>query len=153
MDDAPGLFRFRHDGVLRHRRARAEQCAVCGEEITSETVYLYTDKVANEKTHVCESCSRLADECFVCGMPVKKDIVKLSDGRVLSARDAFTVGELGKVRVAKTNILIRCLQIREDSARIQIIDSGEQRELWLKKPKPCGGGHCLMRAGHPTNNH
>jgi hypothetical protein len=68
--------------------ARAEPCAVCGEEITSENIYLYTDKVTNEKKHVCESCSRLTDTCFVCGMPVKKNLVELPDGRVLCARDA-----------------------------------------------------------------
>jgi hypothetical protein len=49
---------------------------------------------------------------------------------------SFAVGESGKVRVAKTNILIRCLQIGDDSARIQIVDSGEQQELSLKKSKP-----------------
>lgn len=66
----------------------AEQCAVCGEEITSDAVYMYTDKVTNEKKHVCYNCSILPDECFVCGMPVKKDFVRLPDGRVLCARDA-----------------------------------------------------------------
>jgi hypothetical protein len=49
---------------------------------------------------------------------------------------SFAAGESGKVRVAKTNILVRCIQIGNDSARIQIIGSGEQRELSLKKPKP-----------------
>jgi hypothetical protein len=68
--------------------APAEQCAVCGQEITGDTVYMFTDKVTNEKKHVCFNCSILTDECFVCGMPVKKDFVRLSDGRVLCARDA-----------------------------------------------------------------
>src|SRR5437763_14961505 len=74
--------------VLFAFAARAEQCAVCGDEITSETVYLFTDKVTNEKKHVCESCSHLTDACFVCGMPVKKNFVALPDGRMLCARDA-----------------------------------------------------------------
>jgi hypothetical protein len=68
--------------------ARAERCAVCGEEITGDTVYIVTDKVTNEKKHLCYSCSMITDECFVCGMPVKKDFIRLPDGRILCARDA-----------------------------------------------------------------
>ena len=68
--------------------ACAEPCAICGKEITGETIYVYTDKVTNEKKHLCYDCSLLADVCFVCGMPVRRDALKLSDGRVLCARDA-----------------------------------------------------------------
>lgn len=65
----------------------AEKCAVCGEEITSETIYVFTDEVTHEKKHVCYDCSIIPDVCFVCGMPVKKEAVKLQDGRVLCSRD------------------------------------------------------------------
>ena len=51
---------------------------------------MLTDKLTNEKVHVCEECSRIANTCFVCGLPVKKDSVKLPDGRFLCARDAKT---------------------------------------------------------------
>jgi len=68
--------------------ARAEPCAVCGEEITGDTIYIFTDKVTNEKKHLCYSCSMITDECFLCGMPVKKDFIRLRDGRILCARDA-----------------------------------------------------------------
>lgn len=67
--------------------AHAERCDVCGEQITGDSVYIFTDKVSNEKKHLCYNCSILTDECFVCGLPVKKDFVKLSDGRILCARD------------------------------------------------------------------
>ena len=67
---------------------RAEKCAVCGQEIMGDTVYIVTDKVTNEKKHLCYDCSILPDTCFVCGMPVKKDFITLLDGRVLCARDA-----------------------------------------------------------------
>src|SRR5262249_16375286 len=48
---------------------------------------------------------------------------------------SLTVGESGKVHVGKTNVLVQCLQIRSDSARIRIVSSGEERELSLPKPK------------------
>jgi hypothetical protein len=42
------------------------------------------------------------------------------------------VNEEGKVRVGKTNVTVRCLDIHQDSVRIRIISSGEERELRLK---------------------
>lgn len=68
--------------------ACAENCAVCGKEITGDTIYIFTDKVTNEKKHLCNECSLLRDVCFVCGMPVKEGLVRLPDQRVLCARDA-----------------------------------------------------------------
>ena len=44
----------------------------------------------------------------------------------------LAVNEEGKVRVGKTNVTIRCLAIHQDSVRIRIISSGEERELLLK---------------------
>jgi hypothetical protein len=68
---------------------RAEEiCAVCGKEITGDTVYIFTDKVTNEKKHLCNECSLLPDVCFVCGLPVKENFYRMHDGRVLCARDA-----------------------------------------------------------------
>jgi hypothetical protein len=46
------------------------------------------------------------------------------------------VNEQGKVRVGNTNVTVRCLAIREDALRIQIVGSGEERELRLKPAKP-----------------
>jgi hypothetical protein len=42
------------------------------------------------------------------------------------------VNEEGKVRVGKTNVTLRCLAIRQDSVRIRLAGSGEERELRLK---------------------
>ena len=42
------------------------------------------------------------------------------------------LNEEGKVCVGKTNLTIRCLAIRQDSVRISIVGSGEERELRLK---------------------
>ena len=45
---------------------------------------------------------------------------------------SFVAKEEGKVRVGKTNVTVRCLDIRQDSVRIQLLGSGEQQELRLK---------------------
>jgi hypothetical protein len=47
----------------------------------------------------------------------------------------FTTGESGAVRVGKTNVVICCLSIEKDLVRIQIVASGEVRELPLKPRK------------------
>ncbi|HEY2081442.1 MAG TPA: hypothetical protein VGI88_01565, partial [Verrucomicrobiae bacterium] len=52
---------------------------------------------------------------------------------VLINDQSLAVGESEKIRVGKTNILVRCLEIRDDSVRIQIVTSGEERVLSLKK--------------------
>jgi hypothetical protein len=46
--------------------------------------------------------------------------------------ESFMVGELGKVRVGQTNVVIRCLEIQGTSVRIQIVGSGEESRLTLK---------------------
>jgi len=64
-----------------------DRCAICGEEMTG-TIYLLTDKLTREKKHVCYDCVHSADACFACGLPVRKDYVRLPDGRFLCVRDA-----------------------------------------------------------------
>jgi hypothetical protein len=49
---------------------------------------------------------------------------------------ALGVNEQGRVRVGKTNVAIRCLSIRPDAVRIQIVGSGEERELRLRADSP-----------------
>jgi len=70
--------------------ATAERCDLCGDEITGETIYLLTDKLTMEKRHACNECARWPYACFACGLPARKDALKLSDGRVLCARDTKT---------------------------------------------------------------
>jgi hypothetical protein len=69
--------------------ARGDVCAICGKEIQG-TIYMVTDKVTGEQKLVCSDCIKLP-RCAICGLPVKKDGVKLPDGRYLCARDAKTV--------------------------------------------------------------
>ncbi len=49
---------------------------------------------------------------------------------------SLAVGDWGRVHVGKTNIFVRCLEIRDDSARIQISGSKEEQVLSLKESKP-----------------
>ncbi len=88
-----------------------ERCAICGEEITG-TIYLLTDKLTREKKHSCSDCAHLADACFVCGLPVRKDYVRLPDNRFLCARDAkqavLNPGEAKNI----------CNEVREDLDRL-----------------------------------
>jgi len=59
---------------------------VCDEKIGKLT-YFWDDKVAGGKKTVCEKCSALTTVCYLCGLPAKKEITELSDGRILCARD------------------------------------------------------------------
>jgi DNA-directed RNA polymerase subunit N (RpoN/RPB10) len=65
----------------------SNKCAICGNEI-GEVTYIFVDKVTEEKKHICLECSKLPNDCFICGLPVKSDFTELPDGRVLCARDA-----------------------------------------------------------------
>lgn len=67
--------------------AVAEKCGICGRDL-GEVVFIVTDKVTEEKKHICQDCSKLPHDCFLCGLPVKTDFTELPDGRVLCARDA-----------------------------------------------------------------
>jgi hypothetical protein len=46
----------------------------------------------------------------------------------------FEVQTQASVQVGKTNVTVRCLAIRENSVLLQIVDTGEQRELRLPSP-------------------
>lgn len=63
------------------------KCPICGRDL-SEIVFILTDKVTEEKIHICQECSKLPHDCFICGLPVKHDFTELPDGRFLCARDA-----------------------------------------------------------------
>ena len=49
---------------------------------------------------------------------------------------ALGVNEQGRVRIGKTNVIIRCLAIRPEAVRIRIVGSGEERELRLRADSP-----------------
>src|SRR5258706_16317667 len=57
-------------------RADLDHCAICG-HVLDKKVYILTDKVTGEKTHVCPDCADLPNNCFVCGLPVKEGYTEL----------------------------------------------------------------------------
>lgn len=69
--------------------AAADICAVCAQPIYGRT-FLYTDKLMSEKVYLCYDCSRLKEECFACGLPVRDGALHLSDGRFFCPRDEKT---------------------------------------------------------------
>ena len=44
----------------------------------------------------------------------------------------LAVDESRKVRLGTTNVLVRCLAITDESVRVRILDSGDERELKMK---------------------
>lgn len=46
------------------------------------------------------------------------------------------IGEKGKVELAHTNLVIRCLAIRADSVTVELVGSGERQELRFENQKP-----------------
>lgn len=45
--------------------------------------------------------------------------------------NSFSINEVNMVKLGKTGVNIRCLQIQKESVRIQIVDSGKEQELHL----------------------
>jgi hypothetical protein len=70
-------------------RADSDHCDVCGGAL-GEVIYTATDQVTHEKVKLCPTCATWPDVCFICGLPVRKDFIRLPDGRFLCARDART---------------------------------------------------------------
>jgi len=70
--------------------SRHRLCAVCNQQIGSTSIWL-RNKVTNEQKRVCDACILLSTSCYLCGLPVKNNMTRLDDGRILCARDAKDV--------------------------------------------------------------
>lgn len=57
-------------------------CAVCRQPLPAQH-YVMGNPALGEEHRVCEPCARLKTRCFVCGLPVKIDYLKLDDGRLI----------------------------------------------------------------------
>jgi hypothetical protein len=90
--------------------AQGDLCAICGQPIVGDTIYLVTDKVTGEKKEACSDCVKLPS-CYICGLPVK-DGTQLPDGRFLCARDAKTVV------LAADDARRICAQVKDDLDRL-----------------------------------
>jgi hypothetical protein len=64
-------------------------CGICGNQVGLQA-YLFTKRGREEKVLSCESCSRLETTCYICGLPVKNNFLRLADGRLLCADDTKT---------------------------------------------------------------
>ena len=125
------LFLLALSVALFHAPLRAEsnRCAVCGGEF-GDTIYTVTDKVTREKLEICHTCLTWPDECFICGLPVRKDYVKLPDGRFLCARDAKTAvldeaeakRICGEVKEALDRLFSRFLTFPGTNVDIAVVD-------------------------------
>src|SRR5262249_10591851 len=55
----------------------------------------------------------------------KNPLALINDG-------SFQAQQEGKVHLGKTNVTLRCLEIRQNSVRIRLLDSGKEQELRIK---------------------
>jgi hypothetical protein len=69
--------------------AQAEQCATCGDKYAETFIWL-TNAALPTPQPVCVPCSQLPTRCSICRLPVKKDFLKLEDGRLLCPLHART---------------------------------------------------------------
>lgn len=70
--------------------ARADEtCHVCGERL-GLNVYLFAPAGRDQKVEVCATCATLTTTCYICGLPVAKDYMRLADGRILCSADTKT---------------------------------------------------------------
>jgi hypothetical protein len=62
--------------------------------------------------------------------------IKWSKTRPMAIINGFTfeAQDIFRVRIAQTNVTIRCLNVSEDSVVIQVVGSGERQTLKLKTP-------------------
>ena len=64
-------------------------CDLCGKAFV-EVFYTIEDKVSGQRKLICQTCVRLPERCFACGLPIPKDRKSYDDGRHYCARDAAT---------------------------------------------------------------
>ncbi len=89
-----------------------------------------TDQVTHQKIQICSTCVSWPDVCFICGLPVRKDFTRLTDGRFLCARDAATAvldneearRICDEVKDSLDRLFSRFLAFPETNVEIAIID-------------------------------
>jgi hypothetical protein len=112
-------------------------CAICGAEFTDK-VYIFTDKVTDQKARVCPDCATVKEFCFLCGLPVKHDFTHLPDGRFICARDIRTAvvndddarQVCTEVRDALDHLFSRFLSFPATNLSTAIVDRVNLHELF-----------------------
>ena len=111
--------------------AEADQCAICGKPFAfGETIYTTMDKVIHKKAFLCHECALCPDECYICGLPVRVNYLKLTDGRFLCTRDGKTAvldnrqaGEIcEQVKETLDKMFSRFLSLPSTNVEVSLID-------------------------------
>jgi len=115
------LVIFAFLGILRLVGAEPPRlCYICRDRLGASFCWL-TNPVLPDRVPVCKDCSRITNICFSCGVPVKFSYRTLE-------KDESAV-----VRVSTSNVVVRCLEIRDESVVIQVSGSDAPTTLPLRK--------------------
>ena len=109
--------------------AESEHCDICGAELT-DVAYTTIDQVTHQRVKLCPTCAACPDVCFICGLPVRKNPLKLADGRVLCERDAQSavlndqdgVRICSEVRDRLDRLFSRFMEFPEKNVDVAVID-------------------------------
>jgi hypothetical protein len=115
---------------------QAQLCAVCNQQVGLE-FYRAEDKVTNEQKVICDQCSLLSSTCYLCGLPVKNNMTRLEDGRVLCARDAKAVvlseeearRECAEASIELDRLFSRFMHFPNTNASLTIVDRTQMDQL------------------------
>jgi len=97
-------------GACRICTGQELHCDLCGQVLHSK-YFILEDRAEGGKKNFCRDCSDLDERCFACGLPVKRSMKRLADGRWLCDRDAAAAVD----EVAAKSI---CEGVRNDLDRL-----------------------------------
>ena len=114
-----------------------ETCDVCAERF-SGTVFSREDEVAGVVKHFCRRCSELSTVCYLCGIPVLREVQTLADGRTFCARDGRTVvlddGEAARIcEQVKADLerqFLRFITFPETNVTVELMDRVKIQEIY-----------------------
>jgi hypothetical protein len=109
--------------------AQSDRCQLCGGPF-GPVIYTIKDKVSGDTLQICRNCVLCPNRCFICGLPVPKDPLVLSDGRCLCPRDARTAvldPEEGhrlalEVQEDMSRLFSRFLELPEANVDVSMVD-------------------------------
>ena len=111
-------------------------CAVCGKPIDGRG-YWMINRVTGETNDVCTNCAKL-ELCSICGLPVKDNLTRLPDGRVLCERcagESVKTDDEAKDVCKETKddidrLFSRFMTFPEDNVEITIMDKFHLENLF-----------------------
>jgi hypothetical protein len=117
--------------------ANARRCETCDGPF-GDIIYTMTDKVTREKRWVCATCAEWPDNCFICGLPVRKNFTAIPDGRFVCERDVKTAvldetkakQICNESREALDRLLARFTAIPGTNVEVDVVDRVNLMELF-----------------------